>query len=543
MTVFRSLRTSIDELDLSPFQRSESGGMSEVDRRSLLGLHAAVAARGDFTYLEIGSYLGASLQSFVADARCRMVISVDCRDEVSADERAEVPRYPQNTTAEMLARLSSVPGADLEKLTAIDGTTEELNPENFCADLCLIDAEHTNEAVLQDARFCRKVIRDHGVIIFHDRTLVSHGIFRFLGELQHYRAYPMANDLFVVELNIPSLLSDPRVKAQVLRQSWLLASQIGAIRPMLLATAKTRRLGSWAGRTLLRLGAPRRSGTRVDAPLLSAERLFEVYSFADDDRMYAQMLKSFIDAGFEADAFVRLEDAQEDPYAAITRLGRSSLARYPILCHQDVLLDRGANAIHLARELAHLDEIDPGWVVAGSAGVTRDGCVLGQFVNPIGDDLGPSPSAYPVVTLDEHLLVFNRRNAPRCSDGLAGFHLYGTDACLQALSTNGSAYVINFPLTHLSRGRVDGSYEQARDRLAEAWRPRCLFRYVASPCGTLFISRSRLLRYVFGSSLAMTCVGYCQEHRYPAEVVAASPSTDLVSSPTLAEASDRTVRL
>jgi hypothetical protein len=47
-----------------------------------------------------------------------------------------------------------------------------------------------------------------GVIVFHDRVIVERGIQRFLGELSRYRAYPLAHDLFVVEINAPSLLND-----------------------------------------------------------------------------------------------------------------------------------------------------------------------------------------------------------------------------------------------------------------------------------------------------------------------------------------------
>ena len=51
-------------------------------------------------------------------------------------------------------------------------------------------------------------IRDRGVIVFHDRLIVDHGIRRFLAELSRYRAYPLAHDLFVVEIGVPSLLDD-----------------------------------------------------------------------------------------------------------------------------------------------------------------------------------------------------------------------------------------------------------------------------------------------------------------------------------------------
>ena len=52
------------------------------------------------------------------------------------------------------------------------------------------------------------------MIVFHDRLIVDHGIRRFLAELSRYRAYPLAHELFVVELGVPSLLDDARVRAR-----------------------------------------------------------------------------------------------------------------------------------------------------------------------------------------------------------------------------------------------------------------------------------------------------------------------------------------
>lgn len=218
-----------------------TGGASAEDRRSLVALQAALTERCQLRYLELGCYLGATLQSFVADSRCQSITAIDRRDAVSADVRGTV-RYEGNTTAHMLELLEQVPGADLGKLQTVDASTDDLDPSDYTADLCFIDAEHTNSAVLRDARFCRRVLRDRGVIAFHDRTLVGDGIREFLSELSRYRAYPLAHDLFVVEINVPSLLSDPSVKAQVPHNAWLVADRLRAIRPALWLGPIVRRL-------------------------------------------------------------------------------------------------------------------------------------------------------------------------------------------------------------------------------------------------------------------------------------------------------------
>ena len=521
-----SLISRLDRLDMSLFDAIPGGCASASDRRSLLALHAAVAARGDFNYLEVGSYHGASLQTFIADPRCRRIVSIDRRDEASPDERPEEARYPDNTTARMLERLGHVPGADLGKLTTIDASTENLDPAELRADLCLIDAEHTNVAALRDARFCRRAIRDRGVIVFHDRILVDQGIQQFLGELSRYRAYPLAHDLFVVELNVPSLTADARVKTQVPGSLWLLLAQLRAVRTALRLAPLVRGLRHGAAQVALALGAPRRSGRRRSVPIAgrpaaSPGGLFEIHTFVTDDALYERMRRSFVDAGFSADSFVRLTDANDDPYAAITRIARTSAASYPILCHQDVFADQGAGAAELAARLQQLGVADPDWVIAGNAGVMASGRLLRRLVDGHGGSTG-EPLPLPVMTLDEDFLVLNPRNGPRCSAGVSGFHLYGADACLQALASGGSAYVIDFPVTHVGQVELAGErrrqywdvYGRARESFTTAWNDRCVFRYVLTPSDGLFLSRSRLLRRVFGSSAAVASVTQCRHELY-----------------------------
>lgn len=231
-----SVTRRVDELDVSLFDQIKVGGTSPQDRRSLLALHAALATRGPFRYLEVGCYLGGTLQAFIADRRCEGIVAIDRRDEVSLDVRDENPVYQDNTTAHMVELLAGVPSADLAKLRTIDASTQELDPREFAADLCFIDAEHTNEAVLRDAWFCHSVIRDRGVIAFHDRKLVADGIVRFLSQLPGHRAYPLMHDLLVVEVGIPTLLGDRNVRRQVPRRAWLLAARLGLTRALLAAT-------------------------------------------------------------------------------------------------------------------------------------------------------------------------------------------------------------------------------------------------------------------------------------------------------------------
>jgi Methyltransferase domain len=196
-------------LDTSLFGHVRSQ-TSEPDRVSLLALHVACRdAHGQFAYLEIGSHLGGSLQVLVADERCTSITSIDLRPESVPDVRG-VSSYPGNTTQRMMERLASVPGADLAKVRTIEADTSAVEQEALTAapQLCLIDGEHTHDAALRDARFCRRVLQGSGAIVFHDRRLVRPAIECFLEELGEspHEGYPLLGSVYVIELGETRLL-------------------------------------------------------------------------------------------------------------------------------------------------------------------------------------------------------------------------------------------------------------------------------------------------------------------------------------------------
>jgi methyltransferase family protein len=182
------------------------------DRISLLALQNACRdAHGSFEYLEIGSFLGGSLQSFVADPHCAGITSIDPRTESAPDTRGTAS-YPNNSVEAMLSHLERVPDADLSKLRTIEASTEDIDPADVVRpQLALLDGEHTIEAALRDARFCRNVMRGEGTIAFHDRDLVWGAIEQFLAELDPamHTSHALPDYLYVVEIG-PPLLSESR---------------------------------------------------------------------------------------------------------------------------------------------------------------------------------------------------------------------------------------------------------------------------------------------------------------------------------------------
>lgn len=258
-------------------------------------------------------------------------------------------------------------------------------------------------------------------------------------------------------------------------------------------------------RIVVRLGTLR-ARRRPGSPGSVARRPigFDVYTFVTDDEQYRELLGSFAAAGFAPPLarFVALHDRRSpngsDPYALIARIGTERNRQHVILVHQDVRLDQGAGVDELVGALQQLDGLDPDWVVAGNAGGTSDLRLVRRLRDPHGastDDTLPAR----VVSLDENFLVFNPARAPRCSPDLGGFHFYGTDVCLNALKGGGTAYVIDFPVTHLSSGRRGPDYDDGRARFVEVWQRRFLLAVVRAPTEILFLSRSGLLRRLLDS--------------------------------------------
>jgi hypothetical protein len=221
------LRNRIDALDSELFSYVDAQ-TGEWDRRALLALHAAAADTvGSFAYLEIGSYLGGSLQALIRDPRCRAVISLDPRTVETPDDRGDEWVYEDNTTEHMIELLRGVPGADMAKLTTFEAGTDDVSSADLPVrpDYCLIDGEHTHDAVTRDARFCAEALNGTGVIAFHDYVIVGSAISAFVRE--HWREVSFAlafsgpshpsygGGVFALELGGGRLLRHPAIERAI----------------------------------------------------------------------------------------------------------------------------------------------------------------------------------------------------------------------------------------------------------------------------------------------------------------------------------------
>lgn len=132
---------------------------------------------------------------------------------------------------------------------------------------------------------------------------------------------------------------------------------------------------------------------------------------------------------------------------------QSTRAEVMIFAHQDVYLPPGW-ALRLERILDRLERDDPNWGVLGCLGVERGGAFQGHLYSTgLGQVLGRGfAAARQVETLDEVMLILRRSSGLRFDEKLSGFHLYGTDICLEAQMGGLRAYAIPAFCIHNSNG-------------------------------------------------------------------------------------------
>lgn len=168
----------IDALDVSVFDAIPS--QSTVgDKRSWLALQAATrAVKKRYVYLEIGSYLGGSIQPHLLDPACRLVYSIDQRPEEQPDDRGQTYSYRDSSAERMLENLRALDPGQASKIVTFDADAAQVDSRLIAVppDLCLIDGEHTESAVLSDFAFCARVSAADSIIAFHDANVVHPAI-------------------------------------------------------------------------------------------------------------------------------------------------------------------------------------------------------------------------------------------------------------------------------------------------------------------------------------------------------------------------------
>lgn len=245
----------------------------------------------------------------------------------------------------------------------------------------------------------------------------------------------------------------------------------------------------------------------MDAGQAPVAPLFSICTLVTRHAEYAAMVESFKARGFtpEKAEFLYLDNSkghQWDAFQGIRRFLSLARGTYVILCHQDIRLL--ADDIEILRaNLAALDALDADWALAGNAGAMADGSLVIRISDPHGEDQRRGAFPARVATLDENFIIIRRDALVSVSAAGSGFHLYGTDLCLQARCAGRSAWVIDFHLRHLSAGKVDASFHQAQQRL-EAHYDKLLTLpwHIRTTCTKMILGGGGLRRWLARRKLA-----------------------------------------
>lgn len=124
-----------------------------------------------------------------------------------------------------------------------------------------------------------------------------------------------------------------------------------------------------------------------------------------------------------------------------------------VFAHQDVYLPEGWVA-SVQRAVDTLSREDPMWGVLGAWGVPEGGHRSGYlYCAGLRETLGgPFKGARQVRTLDEVVLIMRRASGLRFDERLAGFHMYGSDLCLEAARYGMKSYAISAFCIHNTNG-------------------------------------------------------------------------------------------
>lgn len=209
------------DLDVSVFDGIPSQ-TSPDDRKSLLALQAAIRSKhSTYAYLEIGSFLGGSLQPYVLDPACTAIYSVDIRCEIAPDERDDGSsvEYQENTSEHMLKLLARIDPISVKKVICCDGKSSVALARKFDVPpvIAFIDGEHTNEAVLADFAACRKVVASNCIIAFHDSYLIYPAL-REIGqslrrEGRQFEYLKLGGSVSAIVFDLELLEREPRIRA------------------------------------------------------------------------------------------------------------------------------------------------------------------------------------------------------------------------------------------------------------------------------------------------------------------------------------------
>jgi hypothetical protein len=228
-----------------------------------------------------------------------------------------------------------------------------------------------------------------------------------------------------------------------------------------------------------------------------AKYRFSICTLVTNTEEYAQMVTSFIQAGFNQNEceFRYIDNSSENSFDAYTGLNlflQNALGEYIILCHQDILLDFD-NIDVLQKCIDEITTLDNNWAILSNAGGIENNLYQRAAINVAYPDgfyqrVGALPQK--VISVDENFIVVKRSANLSLSADLTGFHLYGTDLCLIAELLGHTAYVVDFKLLHKSYGNPNDTYYVILQKLIDKYEKFMRRRRIVTTITDFYLSTS-----------------------------------------------------
>ncbi|MEQ1671736.1 MAG: glycosyltransferase, partial [Hyphomicrobium sp.] len=216
---------------------------------------------------------------------------------------------------------------------------------------------------------------------------------------------------------------------------------------------------------------------------------YTIGTLVTNPQQYAEMRASFASQGFGGSdcEYIAIDNTasgngnpQTDAYRGLNQIINQANGKYVILCHQDVVLLTDGRE-ELDRRLLELSKADANWGLAGNAGATGTGKIARRISDKWGSNQNVGTFPQRVMSLDENFIIVRRDARIGFSNDLQGFHLYGTDICLNADIMGYTSYVIDFHLKHLGAGTKGKQFEICETAFRNKWRRALRTRHLQTP--------------------------------------------------------------
>lgn len=241
------------------------------------------------------------------------------------------------------------------------------------------------------------------------------------------------------------------------------------------------------------------------APLAHAFE-FSVCTLVSRKEEYEQMLQSFNKAGFNKEEceFLYLDNSIENKYDGFSGLNlflNQAKGKYIIICHQDIIAEKD-DINQLRTCIQELNKIDSHWALCGNAGASGPNHIVYHISYPDGTHMSKGHFPAKVSSLDENFLLIKNAAQLSFSTDLNGFHLYGTDICLNANLKGLNAYVIKFNLVHKSKGNLSPDFFAIRKALIKKYSHFFKGKWIQTTFTTFYLSGSPL-KFIVGNKIVL----------------------------------------